>query len=504
MKKFFIWTLTVLMLLSMVACNQPADPQEQPTEAPTTAPAEGGTETPTTNGDDKPSEPDDSPLAGAPTYDNSEFTVMFRPDNRFINPVLVESIEANATSMDRVVYERMILIEEALQIKFDIVRAEDYNKEMISSFSNYAKTGVDALDLANVHGRNVPWNLAISKSLYDWNDLSVDLDATYWSQNAKEEFSTAGGKLYFLTGDANYLTVGTAFSMFFNKAMVNNVNGLEMPYQLVRDGEWTFEVFENYVTTIYSNLDGTGTGVLGEDSFGYVTPHTRGPVSILYSTGNSLLTKNQNEPNGYKYTVYKEVITKAMNDYVGLVLKSGSSLYFRASNADVKAQMHTAFIGETVAFIDDEVDFAGTFAKSGMEFGILPWPMYEDAEGYTSLVDAGVDVFCVPINTSEENAARISYVLEALSYYGQESVMPLYYETILTYQYTKDEESIEMLGYIHDSLSFDFAFFYNPGGIATAGSEILNKGGTVSLSGYVDGIVNTIDAALKAWAEMDE
>ena len=345
MKKFFIWTLTVLMLLSMVACNQPADPQEQPTEAPTTAPAEGGTETPTTNGDDKPSEPDDSPLAGAPTYDNSEFTVMFRPDNRFINPVLVKTIEANATSLDRVVYERMILIEEALQIKFDIVRAEDYNKDMISSFSNYAKTGVDALDLANVHGRNVPWNLAISKSLYDWNDLAVDLDATYWSQNAKEEFSTAGGKLYFLTGDANYLTVGTAFSMFFNKEMVNNVNGLEMPYQLVRDGEWTFEVFENYVTTIYSNLDGTGTGVLGEDSFGYVTPHTRGPVSILYSTGNSLLTKSQNEPNGYKYTVYKEVISKAMNDYVDLVLKSGSSLYFRVANADVKAQMHTAFIG---------------------------------------------------------------------------------------------------------------------------------------------------------------
>ena len=82
-----------------------------------------------------------------------------------INPILIDTIGVAITSLERAVYERMMQIEGALQIKFYIDRAGDYGSNMLTSLSNSAKTGVDALDLAAVHGRNIPWNLAINKSL---------------------------------------------------------------------------------------------------------------------------------------------------------------------------------------------------------------------------------------------------------------------------------------------------------------------------------------------------
>jgi hypothetical protein len=174
---------------------------------------------------------------------------------------------------------------------------------------------------------------------------------------------------------------------------------------------------------------------------------------------------------------------------------------------DDKVIVHNAFIGDTVCFFEDEVDFAGTFAKSGVNFGILPWPMYENEEsekGYTSLVDAGVDMFTVLINTTDANLKRVSVVLENLAYYGQRDVMPLYYETVLSYQYLKDEDSLDMLGYIHDSLVYDFAFFYNPGGIGDAALSIMNAGGTQSLNGFLDTIEGAVIEALQKWSALDD
>ena len=510
--------LTLLAILSLAACNEPAeDPSgdtkgtETTAEAPTTGETDETTggdavEETTRDGEDETTAGDqlfDGPL---PTYNDDEFSILFRPDDRFINAILVEQLGTAPTSVERAVYERMMNIEDTFRIKFAIERADDYRDDMSTRLGNYAKAEADSLDLANAHARFVPWALAINGSLYEWSDLElIDTEASYWSQNAKEQLSTPGGKIYFLTGDANYLTVGTAFCMFFNKDMVMDVEGLELPYEAVRRDEWTFEVFENYVTTVDGNLNGDNSGELGKDMFGYVTPFNRGPLCAINCAGIPLLTRDDGEKLGYRYTVNKEVVTRAVNDYVDLMLNSGSALYYKFDTDAQKTMLHTAFISETVCFFDDEVDFAGTFAKSGINFGVLPWPKYdEDVEGYTSLVDAGVDVFAVLINTSEENAERISYVLESLAYYGQRDVMPLYYDTILTYQYMKDVESIEMLGYIHDSLVFDFSFFYNPGGLAEAAMSILSGGGSSSLPTFVSQKKPTINDDLKKWVELDD
>jgi len=510
--KILALLLAMLMLLSLVACNDNSKNDSGETTAATDgtgAPSTGDTETTGTQKEtDETTEEitTEAPvLEHLPTvnYGDVEFKLHMRPDDRYISAIVIENLGDKPTSVERAIYERMVYIEETYGLKFGVQRATDYKDSTISELSAAAKSEPDDIDLFGAHGFFVPWTLAINGCLYEWHDLElIDLDAAYWNQNAREQFSTPGGKLFFMVGDMSYLTVGTAFSMFFNKEILEDIPNLESPYELVRRDEWTFEMFEYYVTTADSNMNGDGSGTMETDSFGYMTAATRGPVCAIQSAGYPLLSRDDSSSVHYKANVKRDIVVQAVSDYIDLVLNSGSAYYFQTS--EDKTPVHTAFINGQAAFYDDEVDYAGTWTKSGMSFGVLPWPKYsDDVDTYTSLVDAGNDSFGLLINTTEENAEKISIVLENLAYYGSRDVMPLYYETILSYQYLKDEDSIEMLGYIHETLSFDFGYYYGPGGLTGLPSNAVTDGSS-SLSTLYSRIEGQVLSDLRDWCALDK
>ncbi|MBQ9131682.1 MAG: hypothetical protein IJX62_04355, partial [Clostridia bacterium] len=263
--KVLALVLAMLMLLSLAACNSGNDNGDQNTDANatnTTAPADGGEETSDPDKTEETTDAADAWGAHLPqkTYNNEEFVVMFRNNLRYVNAIMIDQITAQSTSVERAVYQRMASIEETYKVKFDYQLANDDNSQMMTTLSGYSKTGTDQIDLFGAHAMNIPWTLAINGCLYEWGDLDlIDLDAPYWNQNAKENFSTPGGKIFFITGDMIYLTVATAFCMFFNEDIITNINGLDLPYDLVRNDEWTFEEFQRYVLTTSDNMDGDGS-----------------------------------------------------------------------------------------------------------------------------------------------------------------------------------------------------------------------------------------------------
>ena len=142
-----------------------------------------------------------------------------------------------------------------------------------------------------------------------------------------------------------------------------------------------------------------------------------------------------------------------------------------------------------------------------MKFGVLPWPKYvyddETSDIYNSMVNAGTDVYGIAINTTEDHLEMIASVLETMSFLGQRDIMPLYYETILTYQDMPDEDSIEMLEYIHEGLNYDFGYFYNPGsGFVSLTSKVKNNNSSASRE--YDKVQGAVEDALEKWAALDE
>ena len=64
----------------------------------------------------------------------------------------------------------------------------------------------------------------------------------------------------------------------------------------------------------------------------------------------------------------------------------------------------------------------------------------------------------VPVTTNDIDLT--SKVMEALSYYTNQMVVPKYYEVALKDKYARDGDIAEMLDIIRDGASFDFLFVY--------------------------------------------
>ena len=507
--KILALVLCLLMLVSLVACNN--NNPETPTDAPTGGPETptGGPETPT----EDPNKPVIPPVTGdhdmshvtTNTYNNDEFTMLCRPEEKFSDALIILELAATPTSIDRAVYERMTAIEAQFGIKFNLDMAADYMNDLNRKVDNYTKTSTDQIELIAGHAQGVPWNLAMNGKLYEWGEIeTLKPERDYWGQTAREQFTTPGGKLYFLTGDMSYLTVGTAFGMFFNKDMVEDVE-LTSPYELVRSDSWTFDVFSEYVTTIYSNMDNDNSHTIETGSWGYATSSTRGPYQVLVTTHYPMIEKSESASSiaGYKVNITKQIFDNLIGDFLDL----GKSGVAYLSNSMNYTELRGGFTSDRVAFYDDEVLFADTFKSSGVNFGVLPWPKYvyddEMPELFNSMVNAGTDVYGIAINTTEPRLEMIASVLEMLSYLGQKNIMSLYYETILTYQDMPDMDSIEMLEFIHDGLNYDFGYFYNPGsGFVTLTTRCKNNNSSASREyELVEGAVRE---ALEKWAALDD
>ena len=93
-----------------------------------------------------------------------------------------------------------------------------------------------------------------------------------------------------------------------------------------------------------------------------------------------------------------------------------------------------------------------------VELGVVPYPKYDESVSrYYSLVDAGQNVFSVPIVA--QRLELISVITEALAAEGYKTVVPAFYEIGLKTKYARDTESAEMLEIITASRYFDYGYF---------------------------------------------
>jgi predicted small lipoprotein YifL len=503
MMRLVLVALALLTVLSLAACGPDKGPEE-PTNGETPTTDDGGNvETPTDN-----ETPTGDVLEGGPdlptvTFPEQEYKVYVRDFGEdgidySLELYVGETLGATPTSLERAVYTRMSEIEDKYQIFFS-VETDSAQATLGNKIDTSSKTGVDVYDLIGEHGLRV-FSYAGKNQLIDLTSLPHnDFTQPWWSQDARENFATSAGRLFGMIGDISYNSVGSAFVMFFNKDIIENIPSLTSPYQLVYDDEWYFDTFEEYAVTTDSNMNGDNTGDLLTDSFGYGTGWWRGPVQALYSTGYRGLTR---KGDGWRITVNNDTTNRAVSDLRDLLWNSGCAIL---DQSDKYENLKKAFRDNRVTFFDDHLSAANEFKATDINFGILPWPKYNDeVEEYYSAVDAGTQIYGVLRNTSDENAIKVSVILEELAYLGHRDIMPFYYETILSYQSLKDEDSINMMGIVHDNLVFDRGYYFVGVFDCFREAVIQKPGENKSLSNIYDSKEGGIEEGIKKWDELDE
>lgn len=432
--RFLCLLMALVMTLPLASCGNTENTETDDHSTTTdTTPAE--------------TEPVD-PLAHLPStdYEGYDFRMQLRNDDKWVADQIAE--EMTGEVVNDAVYKRNSETMDRYNIVISHTRSSNANGDMDAKSTIQA--GDDAYDLIINHPRNVH-SYANQGLARNWNDLTyVDLTKDYWDQDAAESFQMPGG-LFCMTGYISHESIGATNAMLFNKDIFDD-NGLDYPYETVKEGKWLLDDFIRMVETYSRDLDGDGE-FTENDLYGYATHRWIGPIQAFYSSGARVIEKGSED---YAFGVFNEKSLTMFEKYFDM-LDAPYAYLDTVSTQSIACEPIKMFPEEKAVFIDVNITSVLNMREMDANFGIIPWPKLEETDEYWSNVDAGTNMLFVPITVQDMD--RTSLVLETLAILGKEYVVPAYYEVALKTRDSRDTESAEMLDIILANRVFDLGYY---------------------------------------------
>lgn len=436
MKKFICLLIAFIMAVSFISCASEKTVDEVTTAAPDTA-ADEWSERYLVK-EELPEE----------DYEGYTFTVYLRSDVGVHEDFVAETETGDI--VNDAVYRRNMNIEERFNVKIAYGYDDTQNTTYTTSAVNAILANEDVNDVLGLHGA---FAFVYAKEGYvlDWKtELRwVDLEKPWWDHDFAKNLAIAN-KLFAMTGDISHLSIGATFCMIFNKNLFDQYL-IDYPYETVKAGKWTFEKFAEIVKLTSIDLNGDAKMTPDADLYGIEMGIWNIPTQTFYSAGDRVISIDDagvpsltpfNERTVDIFVKFFDLVDH-YNCYISGIHPAYQGSIFREG----RALFTGASMGSLVSLRDMENDI-----------GIIPAPKYnESVEKYHSLVDAGQNVFSVPVTAQDPE--RTSVILEALCAEGYRSVVPVFFEEALQVKYTRDDESAAMLEIIRTGRIFDYGYF---------------------------------------------
>lgn len=348
--------------------------------------------------------------------------------------------------------------------------------------------------------------LASANLLVNFNELeNLNLDKTWWDQNAREGLSF-DGKLFYGIGDAGTMDDRATWIIVFNKDILAKHN-IEVPYKLVSEGAWTTDKMLEIMMSCIEDVDGDGVWTVGTDVFGYIGEAFNNWVHVAagglrisrFSSGGDIeIPPTVSEEMLSAWDILKPLLTSPYRDV------SDSGARFRSGKA--------AFIGLNCASLLN-------YTEATINFGVLPFPkVFADQKEYwTAASFSWFAGFAIPTTTdlAEDAVAngfssgreQAAYFLEAFSYKSVDTLTVAFYDQVIKKQMVQDAESGEMLDLALKNKVYDPVIAFNFGSMErmfrTCGSDTENSkvGTDVNYGNLVSTYETRLNAARKALNE---
>ena len=490
MKKALALVLAALMLASsLAACaSTPSDDTSDTASADTTAAEE------TTVAETKNPNEDDLPERD---FKGEEFTFLVRTELGY-----EFSAEDDGDVVNAAVYKRNLDLSERFKVNFKYVMQPGVwasRATYTESITSTILAGDDAYDIVTGQS-NIVLPLAVQHLYHDVAKAEhIDLSKPYWKEGYHSN-ATVNGRLYSLMGDYAISTIADSNVMAFNKDMFDN-NKIEYPYQLVKDGKWTLDTFLEMCAKFSKDVDGDGK-LTAADQYGLAT-NNNGLNPFVYSTGCTVFDFDDSGNRVISFPDEKEVDAfDTLYDFCKTTIFAhvDSSGIEGATSSERLAAFfktnHSAFSAGRLKEVEGLRDMES-------DFGIVPYPKYdENQENYITSVLRTVTVASIP--TTVKAPEKCTFLLEAMSSYGYNNIIPAYYEFALKGKVARDALTAEMLDIVTTTTYFAFAeVFYAEVSASDLLTAYIKKG--KGLGSFFESKKSTIekklDDLLKAYAE---
>ncbi|MBQ6614422.1 MAG: extracellular solute-binding protein, partial [Clostridia bacterium] len=438
MKRIVCLLLVAIMCLSFVACGDDVE---------VTKPVVDVTED-LDDGAEKP----DIPLTY--DYDGYEFNFLSCGNVQYLE---LSYDEESSISLDNAQYKRKAKVQNDYNITITEESEFSYSSGGGPGFkriSNQVNSGDYTYDLALIAGYDVSV-LAYSGYLYDLASVpTINLSKSWWDQNATDSLSVKG-VTFFTTGDLTVSDNLCAYAIMFNKRLLNDYN-LDSPYDLVYNGEWTFEAFSKMAKSVGEDVNQDGT-FGAEDLYGLLV-WDDSIVGVVNAAGQRCCTIVDDV---IELTFYNESTLSALEQYAEIAYDNQHSLCWqRLPDTSVVKEI---WASDRALFNSSRVESIIGYREMESDFGVLPYPKLnvQQDDHYSTVAAYNTPYVCIPL--MQEDIERTGTITEALAYHGQKIVLPALYDVTLIGQGTRDEDSEGMLDIIFGNLVYDIGYIYQIG-----------------------------------------
>ncbi len=426
------------MLISLAACGGNGDKTDDTKDTT-------GTDTVVNEG-----------YAGIEKKDYGKDFVVLYPDfsSDYITYFFTE--ENTGEAMDVALFNRELKIEEHLgvDISYELVNNDGNSGlgALYPALQQMAMTGDNLYQMVLTHCITHTAIMITDGLLLDLNTVSsIDFENEWWDQTSNDNLEVDGKQFYAVS---DYV-IPDMYVVLFNKGMID-ANNLENPYDLVHEGKWTIDkMLEMSSAVLLDNGDDIWDV---KDTYGFGASGDHMLTAFSYASGLTLVTKDEEGFFSFNFNNQKvyDVVDKLQK------LFDAPSTYHYSWAADLGLNGHTPEESLNLGtgrslFSLEAISSLSKFRNSEIEFGILPYPKFdENQDEYYSVNWGGLT--CVPLVA--EDHEMIGEVMELYAALSADEVLPAFYDIMLGEKLSRDPESREMLELIYDASVFDAGMNY--------------------------------------------
>ena len=362
--------------------------------------------------------------------------------------------ELTSDPINDAVYRR----NDAIQTKYDVEILETQVNDPFSAIDKDVSGGAREFQ-AIVQKLGNCATIATKGQLQDLNDVPyMNFEQSWWDQKALEGLSI-GHKVYFATGDLLTSDNDGTFIVMFNKAIAED-NGFENIYELVNNKEWTFQKMNEMSKVAAKDLNGNSKMEYDQDILGSAVTSNSG-FCMMYAAGIVVTAKNDNDVPEYVLDVDRTVdaITLA---YQIIGDKSVALDMNVIGEQNVVENGKKCFGDGHALFFEECMQCVIRLRSYDIEFGIVPFPMYNEAQGeyYSHMNEVG-GMVSIPISIVDEDLEEVGAIIETMAAYSVETLTPAYYDISLISKSTRDEESRPMIELILENRIYDLGYVFD-------------------------------------------
>ncbi len=307
------------------------------------------------------------------------------------------------------------------------------------------------------------------KIFYNLRELPyMNCDGEWYTQHLAEQ-ATINDKLLFLSGDLTPGIYQSPCCMFLNLELYKQYNIEQDIFQLVIDGEWTFDELYTITNGLNTDLNANGTWDFDEDFFGVAMQATSETATAFMASANlRMFTKDENGSPVFVGNSDEAIVTG---------LESIKRIAVNMTLPDINDVNKTTFGEDHALFLQHKLETAATHLRD-MEsaYLLLPTPkLTVEQDNYYSMISGYVQgFFGVPLTADPEFTGLIT---EALACYSHEQIRPLAYEMTYKNKDARDPRTADVLDILLDNLYIYLGIIFNFGDVNSVPTNVLfNEG----------------------------